>query len=282
MTQFNSTWLATAGAAATVLAFTAMSASAASVTSNAIFGSGNANGGFTIDTGIYGDPVVLGNDLPVAELGLRAKLRFDENNQPQNEFNYDGVDTYTFTAGLPPSGFGFAPGSTGTATWNFEWSIGSDSQFPGLPLENVTSVNALTYELRIDGDAGAGTDFLVFDPINVPFADHSFGTSVTGAGAGVEAVDGADYANLIATSSLAQNSWNYEFFNNPGSPLAFFDARNAGSYRIELEAFSNGVSIASTGINVNVVPAVPLPAGLGLLLGGLGVFGLMARRRKTA
>jgi hypothetical protein len=220
---------------------------ASSVTSNVIFGSGNVNGDFTIGTGTYGDPADLGVDLPVAELGLRAKLRFDENNQPQNTFNYDGVDTYTFSAGLPPSGFGFAPGSTGTAVWNFEWSIGSDSQFSGPPLIDRTSLSALTYEIRIDGDPTAGTNFLAFDPINLLFADHALGNTTTAAGAGIVATDAAEYSALLSTSSLAQNSWNYEFFNDPGTALEFFDARLPGAYRIELEAFWEGNSVASTG-----------------------------------
>ncbi|WP_245306182.1 VPLPA-CTERM sorting domain-containing protein [Roseovarius aestuariivivens] len=263
----------------------AQPAVAASVSNNVIFGSGNANGDFTVDTGTYGDPAVLGSNLPVAELGVRAKLRFDQNNQPQNTFNYDGVDTYTFDAGLPPSGFGFAPGSTGTAIWNFEWSIGSDSQFLGLPAKDLTSLNALTYMLRLDGDPTAGTNFLEFDPINLPFADHALGDTTTAAGAGTVAADAAEYANLLSVSSLAQNSWNYEFFNNAGTPLEFFDARTPGSYRIELEAFYQGNSIASTGINVNVVPpsTIPLPAAGWMLIAGLGGLALLRRRQtKTA
>ena len=53
------------------------------VTTNLIFGSGNANGGFTVaqDHGI--------------EIGLRGKVRFDENNSPQNVFNSNGDGSYT-------------------------------------------------------------------------------------------------------------------------------------------------------------------------------------------
>src|SRR3546814_4080660 len=81
------------------------------VTKEVIFGSGNANGSFTVDrqNGI--------------ELGLRAKLRFDETNQPQNTFNSNGDGTYSFPAGTPPTGFGFDPNSPTTPVWNFEWSI---------------------------------------------------------------------------------------------------------------------------------------------------------------
>ena len=61
------------------------------ITPNAIFGSGNFNGNFTTDrqNGI--------------ELGLRAKLRFNEDNLPENTFNSNG--TYSFAVGKAPSGF---------------------------------------------------------------------------------------------------------------------------------------------------------------------------------
>lgn len=78
------------------------------VTTNVIFGSGNTNGGYTTDRA---------NGV---ELGLRGKLRFNAANLPENTFNSNGDGTYSFDAGLPPSGFGFAPGFTSTAVWNFE------------------------------------------------------------------------------------------------------------------------------------------------------------------
>jgi hypothetical protein len=120
------------------------------VTNNVIFGSGNVNGSFTTDTN------------GGVELGLRAKLRFDINNDPQNVFNSNGDGTYSFDATAPPTGFGFAPGSSSTAIWNFEWSINTDTTDPtGLFLGD------LTYMMQIDFDAGLGTNFLSFDPINI-------------------------------------------------------------------------------------------------------------------
>lgn len=244
-----------------------------------IFGSGNANGSFTIDENTYGDPAIFGQELPVVELGLRGKLRFNDSNLPENTFNWDGVDTYTFAAGLPPTGFGFAPGSTTTALWNFEWAINTDADFNGLPLIGGTTLNAFTYELRIDGDAGAGTNFLVFDPINQAPADHAIGNYFTANGAGLVAADAAEYATLINENNVAQNSWNYEFFNNPGTALESFDPTVAGMYRIELEAFYQGVSIANTGININVVSQVSAPGIASLMLAGFGML-LFSRRQK--
>lgn len=267
--------------ATTILAASAAPALAANVSGGIIFGSGNANGDFTIGTGTYASPTFPGPDA-VVELGLRAKLRFNESNEPENTFNYDGTDTYTFQAGTPPTGFSFAPGSPTTPVWNFEFSIVSELDFLQ-PSEGKTSLDALTYELRLDTDAGAGTSFLTFDPINMTYADHGLDDFNSANGGPTVASNDTDYDTLLSTMSRAQNSWSYEFFNDPGSALENFDPNDAGNYRIELVAFYDGNEVASTGINVNVVAgAVPLPAGLPLLLGGFGAFGLLARRRRKA
>ena len=84
------------------------------VTGNVIFGSGNDNGAFTVDRS---------NGI---ELGLRAKLRFNESNLPENTFNSNGNGTYSFSADTPPVGFGFAPNAPTTPVWSFEWSINSN------------------------------------------------------------------------------------------------------------------------------------------------------------
>ena len=61
------------------------------VTNDVIFGSGNANGGFTTD---------CANGV---ELGLRAKLRHNAVGAPENTFNSNGDGTYTFQAGVAPT-----------------------------------------------------------------------------------------------------------------------------------------------------------------------------------
>lgn len=263
-----------AAAAMGLLAFSATGAQAANVTSNAIFGSGNANGSFTIGTGTYGTAP------STVELGLRGKLRFDENNLPQNKFNYDGVDTYTFNAGTPPTGFGFAAGSPSTAIWNFEWSIGTDRDGGANPVFGETTLDQFTYELRLDGDRSAGTQFLTFDPMVFDaLALNSIGTAATLQSQGEETSDAGTYATLLNEKSLAQNSWNYEFFNLPGTPLEFFDASLPGTYRIELEAFSlNGDSVASTAINIRVVP---IPGAAPLMLSAIAGFAWLRRRRNA-
>ena len=226
------------------------------VTNNVIFGSGNTNGSYTTDRA---------NGI---ELGLRGKLRFNAGNLPENTFNSNGDGTYSFDSGLPPSGFGFAPGSTSTAVWNFEWSINTDFDgSTGYALED------LIYTLEIDFDPGVGVNFYSFDLINVPVADHSIGDNTTAQGGGAEATDAASYSALIASNNLAQNSWNMEFFDDAMFP---FDGRNNGIYDIRLSAGVAGTApLASTSIQILV--GVPEPGTVFLM--GAALMGLRASRK---
>jgi hypothetical protein len=241
------------------------------VSPGVFFGSGNANGSFTIGTG------------GGVEVGLRGKLRFDENNQPQNIFNWDGNHTYTFRNGTPPSGFGFALNAPTTPVWNFEFSI------------NVGSGNNLGdyfYELSLGNPDS--TNALVFDPINDGVFDHAIfdTTRTTDCGSGTASPcvrdSAADYANLIASNPVAQQSWSYEFFNDAG-PLASFDPDTLGTYAIALSVFervlgengaedSRGTLVASSEIKINVVP---VPATLPLLAGAVGAFAFLRRRARA-
>ncbi len=227
------------------------------VTPEVIFGSGNINGSFATD-----------RDNGI-ELGLRAKLRFDSNNQPQNIFNSNGDGTYTFDAGVAPGGFSFAANSPTTPIWSFEWSVNSDY----LDTSGV-NLDGLIYELKIDFDPGPGTNFLSFDPINQTIPDHALGDNTTANGAGTKAADAIAYANLIANNNVAQNSWNMEFFND--APFNVFDPNENGVYDFVLTASDMSGVLASTTISVIVIPE---PASLTLLaLGGLVLVG---RRRRT-
>ncbi|KAA5545512.1 PEP-CTERM sorting domain-containing protein [Roseiconus nitratireducens] len=230
----------------------------ADVTPDVIFGAGNANGAWTI------------NQMGGVELGLRAKLRFDATNQPQNIFNSNGAGTYTFLSGQPTGGgFGFASGSPSTAVWNFEWSINSD-------VAGTSGVNLddLIYELAIDFDPTSGTDFLKFDPINQPDQDHAIGNNSTANGGGES--NPINYASLIANNNVAQNSWNMEFFDSAAFP---FNANQNGQYTIRLTAFDvqNQTQI-QTEIQVNAVPE-PTSMGTFAALALVGVGGLGRRRR---
>lgn len=228
------------------------------VTPDVIFGSGNANGGWTVSRLISPGDALM-------ELGLRAKLRYDQNGQPQNIWNSNGDGTYTFNAGQVTGQ------SSDTAEWCFEWSIntnylnGSDSNMD-LVLDEYT------YLLKIDYDPSAGTNFVTFDPINVDYADHAIGDNTTGNCAGIEATDAAEYANYISIYNVAQNSWQMKWFDD--SLTESFDPTATGTYDFVLEAYKDGSLQTSTSMQVEVVPE---PATMAIL--GLG--GILLRRKRS-
>jgi len=231
------------------------------VTTNVIFGSGNANGGFT---------TTRSSGL---EIAIRGKLRFDGSNNPQNVYNSNGDGSYTFNAGSAPGGFGFDPNNPTTPVWNFDWSVNTD--FDG---SSGKALSDYTYELGMDADPGAGTNFMTFDMITpsvaAPMFDHAIGDSATASNAGAVATDPTNYATLLANNSMAQNSWNYEFFNSSG-PLVSFDPTVNGEYEIYIAAYEGSVEVGRTSITISVVPA---PGAFALL--GLG--GVVATRRRRA
>lgn len=226
------------------------------VTPDVIYGSGNANGAFTVDSR---------NGI---ELGLRAKLRFDENNNAASIYNSDGAGKYYFDNIAPPTGYGSAAGSSSTAIWNFDFSVNSNVDGSGSVLSDFT------YLLEIDYDPGVTTQFYEIDVINqFPF-DHALGTNATGNGDGVS--DLGNYLSLINSNNVAQNSWNVEFFNDEQFT---FTNTDDGLYDIRLSAFDNGVEIASTSIQVvsgDGAMEVPAPATALLMFAG----GLMLLRRR--
>ncbi|MEM6973906.1 MAG: hypothetical protein AAF577_13985 [Pseudomonadota bacterium] len=233
---------------------------------NVFFGTGNENEAFTVDRA---------NGI---EIGLRAKLRFDDNNQPQPIYGSQGNGTYNQPVGLPPTGFSFDPNAPTTPRWSFDWSINTTA--------SGQSLDAFTYVIELDGDPTAGTDFSdTFDLINLPLADHSFGSETTTETSDQRTADPTEYANLIANSTVAQNSWNYEFFNGPGqlSQLAGFDPTVLGLYTIRISAFDSpgGNLLARSSIDVAVTP-VPLPGALPLALAGFGMLAMVGRRCLTA
>lgn len=231
------------------------------VTPDVIMGTGVANGGFTVDRA---------NGV---ELGLRAKLRFDATNQPQNVYNFtgiagDGNGIYTFPAVGVNTSNGPTPGwaDASTPIWNFEFSINSD--YLGT-LDR--QLNELTYMIFIDFNPGAAdVPDVDFDPINVTLADHSIGTNATGNGAGLEAANAAQYSFLIANNNVAQQSWNMEFFDIPASAFPF-NPTTVGTYTIRLDAYSGINLLASTSIDV-----VAVPEASAFLFGGLALCGLGA------
>lgn len=231
------------------------------VTNEVIFGSGNANGSYTVDQA---------NGI---ELGLRGKLRHNAGGAPENTFNSNGDGTYSFNAIVGPGQ------SSPTAEWSFEWSINSNFD------DNGAALDQYTYVLSIDKDPSSNIDMLMFDPINgingntgTVFWDHSIGNNSTANGAGVEASGGdtAQYASLIANNNLAQNSWKPHWFLGGFG----FDPTLDATYDFSLSAFTaNGDELASTSMQIIVGAGAKIPEPSSIALLALGAFGLVARRK---
>lgn len=211
-----------------------------SVTPTVIFGDGNANGGFT---------TTQSNGV---ELGIRGKWRFDNpNDSNMDRYGFDSDGVYHFAAGNPTNGgYSWANNSIATPKWSFDWSINSD--FDG----NGGMLGEYTYVLSLDVDPSADTDITYdSDPINVNWADHAIGDNTAGPGPNggrVNAANATMYNTLLSTKNLAQNSWNYQFFNSffTDDLLSPFDARIPGRFTISLKAFKAAVEVAAVSITI--------------------------------
>lgn len=217
----------------------------ADVTSNVIMGTGIGNGWFTI---ARKDGV---------EIGLRARSRFPKNGQYHLYSNGDG--TYSLDAAnaclTVSGGFSWAWCVT-TPVWSFDWSINTDfDDSTGMKLSDFV------YNLKMDADPGNKKKFTTFDPIwgsfSEPAFDHQMGDNLTAQSAGTKAVGLLDYFDLLDTNNLAQNSWNYEFFNELGTTLADFNPEDEGIYDICLEVREAVKGKKVTELCIQVITSAP-------------------------
>ena len=200
------------------------------VTPDVIFGSGNANGDFTL---------ARNSDV---EVGLRAKIPF------VGITNFDGDHTYSYTLAETDH-----DNNVGTANrWNFDFAVNTD-------YSDTTSSGAklgeYTYEMGLDTDPSGDVDFYVFDPITpqsgIFSPDHSIGDNSTLNGAGTEApfVDFTNiYTGLLANNNVLQNSQGYATYASQFTNG--YDASIDGTYDVYLVAKLAGVEVARSEIQV--------------------------------
>ncbi len=182
------------------------------------FGAGNPNGNFNIDRE---------NNL---ELALRAKNRTSVG--PVLIDGSSGV--YTVPAGFCMSGCG-----SPKAKWNYEFSIHT---LDGSSLANYT------FQLGVDHDPSAGTNFTYVNPMTY-WIDNA-----TDGAAGIQA------------------SQNISFGNTPGG---FINANASGLYDFILLAYSPAGTLQA---QADMTVQVPEPGSLALF--GLGLAGLAAFGRR--
>lgn len=104
------------------------------------FGSGNANGGWTVGSS---------NGI---ELGLRTHQRYPS---PANVFNSEGNGNYSWADAL-----GHGPSGSNRSSWNYDFSLNTAGTGLGL--------SSFVFKLWIDSDAGAGHTWTAIDPSAIP------------------------------------------------------------------------------------------------------------------
>ncbi len=232
----------TSGLATALMILSASLAHAGNVTPDVIFGTGNPNGGWTIDQS---------NSI---EVGLRGKTRFGAV-LPNNAGVYQAV---TGTA-------------AGVATWNYEFAVNVDyGGTTGATLDEFIVI------LEIDTDPTSGVSYFPLD-IFATWPDNALGTNATGNGGGV--IDPTNL-HLYNVAQNSQNlSWTLPatIFNpNKASiwdfQLTVYDALDTGLID----------PLAQTSIQVVATPEPSSMVLLGIGVAGLAGYGLRRRKQRQS
>ncbi|WP_425038549.1 VPLPA-CTERM sorting domain-containing protein [Primorskyibacter sp. S187A] len=146
---------------------------------------------------------------------------------------------------------------------------------------NLDNGNVLTFSFDGGITNEAGADFLIID------GRYDAGFISVTVGGGSLAFDADDFYDTGVDDALedAISSYTYDVFALlvDLSDFGIADGANVSGFSMQTLSGSAFDPIDVAAIREGVVTApVPLPAGLPLLLGGLGALGLARRKRKTA
>jgi len=215
------------------------------VTPDVFYGTGNSNGGWTVD---------LQNNI---ELGLRTHRRTPA---PSSETGSNGDGTYSWESGL----------IDGKSSWNYDFSININQDGTG-----STLFDDVVVLLLIDTDPSAGVTYIALDALAF-WTDNTYGTNLSGPNstdnASASAAVNAD-RGVSSGYYIAQNSQNFAWTG--------LDATIAGTWDFRLVVSNlNGEFLADTSMQVLVdggAAQVPVPGTMALF--GLGLLGLGYGRR---
>lgn len=177
--------------------------------------------------------------------------------------------------------------NTGSSAVNISgWKVDDNSNSAGsaVALVGITSIAPGESVIFIEGASA-----------NTVFASHWFGSNVPAnlqigrySGSGIGLGTGGDALNLYTGGGTLVTR--VGFGSSPGAaPFASFDNAAGLSGNVSLSTLSsvglNGAFVAAGGGEIGspgAISAVPEPASVAMLLAGLGVVGLLARRRGRA
>ena len=207
---------------------------------------GNLAGATFGGTGVPTDPTAITRAGNVTT-GLTVFQRYF-NQAPSN----NGAGVFSAPAGLN-DGLG-TPSRPIGATWGFGWYVDVGAQ---------AKLSAYQVDLYYDADPGASTDFSKYGRLNIT--------------AGLAVAGQPGNFDLNPYLSLAQSLGNLYDYNNSfltiiTAPQLDF-SNEPGEYGMLLRvADLEGNPVATSAVLINVVPAPPSLALLGLALAGLTVF----------
>ena len=216
------------------------------ITPDVLYGSGNANGGWTVQTD---------NNV---ELGIRTHVRMPT---PLNVFNSNGDGTYSYASGV----------ISGKSLWNYDFSFNLNqdgSSNPGRDFNNTRIT------LGVDTDGGAGQSFFFVDP-TTNWTDNAYGDNSTGNGNGDDTA--ATNAVLGGGLYVLQNSQNFAWTGlDPTLGPATWD------FTLQAWDDSGGAPalLSQVGMSVLIDGGAQIPEPSTFLLLSAGLLGFAWRRKK--